>query len=86
MAERRHSFHNPIFAKILVFLRASGDKMRMEIPYQFLNLCQVIIVLAPSLCLPWLEQQISSKHLIHHAGKRPYIRSLVIFLSKDDLR
>lgn len=86
MAERRHSFHGPIFAKILVFLGTSGNKMRMEIPNKFLNLCQVIIVFTPTLCFPRLKQQISSEHLIHHAGKRPDIRGLVISLSKDNLR
>ena len=86
MTKRRHSFHFSIFFKIFISFGTSSNKVRMEVANKFLNLSKMIIIFTPTLSFPWLKQQITSKHLIDHASKRPNIWSLIVLLSKYNLR
>jgi len=78
VAQGRHSPHRAILIEVMFSLGASGNKVGMEISDEFLNLCQMIVVLAPILVFPRLEKQVTCEHFVHHAAKGPDIGCFVI--------
>jgi hypothetical protein len=83
--ERRHSFHRSVSLEVFMPFGTTSNEMRMKIANKFLNLGQMIVILAPAFSLPRLKQQITREHFMHHATKGPNICGFIVALTKDDL-
>lgn len=86
MAKSRHASHGAVLVEVFVSFGTSGNEVRVEWAHQFLNLAQVVVVLAPLLGASRLEQQVASQDLVHHAPERPDVGCLAVALAKDHFR
>lgn len=82
----RESLHESVPAEVLPGLGTTCHKMGMEGPEEFLDLCEVILALAPLLRLLGLEEEVTGQQLVHHAPQRPNISGLGVGLPQDHLR
>lgn len=69
MIKQRQSLHLAFFRKVFPHLRTAHYEIDIKWSYQFLNLRKMIIIFTPVLSLSRLKQEISSEHLVDHAGK-----------------
>ena len=46
----------------------------------------MVVVLPVTSSFPWLEQEVSSRHLEDHAGERPDVGRSIVLATDDDFR